>query len=180
MHSNGTLTIRIRIGTLRQSANTLYLHKEMSCFLWISGVHLRIIQMLPFQRKWCRNYVEVWADINFCQDFSCIGNSKVPQGFKSSSGFSVNTCLLLYRDDKHCFEAFHIFVHCFVLHLSYNDYMALVWMGSDIPKNRHARGIQSMLCFIEACKCFYLWLQMYSYLWLHVARATCNVSYLAL
>lgn len=88
--SNKTLTTSIHTRIHEQSANTLYLREEIYSFLWISGVHLYITQILPFQRKLCRNFIDVWADTCFCQNFSCIGNSKVlnpqhPQGFKSSS-----------------------------------------------------------------------------------------------
>lgn len=123
MLSNGTLTIRIHTSILRQSANTLYLHTEISCFLPISRAHLCITQMLHFQMKLCRNFVEFWADTHFCQILSFIGNSKVFKPLTSSrvqiitSGFSLNTCLLLYRDKKHYFKVLRVFVHCFVLHV---------------------------------------------------------------
>lgn len=51
--------------TLRQSANTLYFHNKIPCFLKTSRVYMCITQLLYFQRKLCRNYVEVWAD-NSC------------------------------------------------------------------------------------------------------------------
>lgn len=121
MHSNGTLTIRIHTSILlRQSANTLCFRKEISCFLSISTVHLYVIQVLPFQRKFCRDSVDVWADTHFGQSFSCKGNSNSqspwpPQGFKSSSLHFQSTlnyfCIERSITSKHSLYLFFVFFY---------------------------------------------------------------------
>lgn len=149
--SKRTLTTSIHTRIHKQSANTLYLREEIYSFLWISGVHLYIIQVLPFQRKLCRNFVDVWADTCFRQFFSCIGNSKVlnpqhPQGFKSSSLHFQSTLptsgykrqALLPSIPCFFFQGFCLFVYLFVLHLFSKDFSQ---NGQYITKNKHAQAI---------------------------------------